>query len=77
MIGIQEDVMTADLKKMYRTIVDEHFPPNMEISFVDGDKRQTLFYEKVLWAIEGVQKGLRYGKIPGRKRPCRKWSTAI
>jgi phosphoribosylaminoimidazolecarboxamide formyltransferase/IMP cyclohydrolase len=36
--------MTQDLKKMYRTIMDDHFPPNMEISFVDRDKMQTLFY---------------------------------
>jgi len=39
--------MAEDLKKMYRTIMDDHFPPKMEISFVDQDKRQTLFYEKV------------------------------
>ena len=53
--------MTQDLKKMYRTIMDDHFPPNMEISFVDQDKRQTLFYEKVAWTIDNIQKGLRYG----------------
>ena len=28
--------MADDLKKMYRTIMDDHFPPQMEISFVDG-----------------------------------------
>ena len=38
--------MAEDLKKMYRTIVDDHFSPGMEISFVDGDNRQTLVYEK-------------------------------
>jgi len=59
--------MAEDLKKMYRTIVDEHFPGNMEISFVAGDRRQTLFYEKVLWEIEGVYKGLRYGENPGQE----------
>jgi len=59
--------MADNLKKMYRTIVEEHFPPGMEISFVDGDKRQTLVYEKELWTIEDVQKGLRYGENPGQE----------
>ncbi|MCP4689282.1 MAG: IMP cyclohydrolase [Desulfobacterales bacterium] len=59
--------MAEDLKKMYRTIMDDQFPPNMEISFVDGDKRQTLFYEKVTWTIDNVQKGLRYGENPGQE----------
>ncbi len=59
--------MAEDLKKMYRTIVEEHFPGNMEISFIEGDRRQTLFYEKVLWEIEGVYKGLRYGENPGQE----------
>ncbi len=59
--------MAEDLKKMYRTIMDDHFPPNMEISFVDRDRRQTLFYEKVTWTIDAVQKGLRYGENPGQE----------
>lgn len=59
--------MTEDLKKMYRTIMDDHFPPNMEISFVDQDKRQTLFYDKVAWTIDNIQKGLRYGENPGQE----------
>lgn len=59
--------MADDLKKMYRTIMDDHFPPNMEISFVDGNQRQTLFYEKVTWTIDAVQKGLRYGENPGQE----------
>jgi phosphoribosylaminoimidazolecarboxamide formyltransferase/IMP cyclohydrolase len=59
--------MAEDLKKMYRTIMDDHFPPKMEISFVDENKRQTLFYEKVTWTIENVQKGLRYGENPGQE----------
>ncbi len=59
--------MAEDLKKMYRTIVEDHFPPRMEISFVDDDRRQTLFYEKVLWTIDQVQKGLRYGENPGQE----------
>ena len=59
--------MAEDLKKMYKTIVEDHFPPRMEIAFVDQDQRQTLFYEKVLWSIDGVQKGLRYGENPGQE----------
>ncbi len=59
--------MAEDLKKMYRTIMDDHFPPKMEISFVDQDRRQTLFYEKVTWTIDAVQKGLRYGENPGQE----------
>ena len=59
--------MAEDLKKMYRTIVDDHFPSQMEVSFIEGRQRQTLFYEKVLWAIDDVQKGLRYGENPGQE----------
>jgi phosphoribosylaminoimidazolecarboxamide formyltransferase/IMP cyclohydrolase len=59
--------MAEDLKKMYRTIMDDHFPPKMEISFIDDKNRQTLFYEKVTWTIDNVQKGLRYGENPGQE----------
>ncbi|MGA9536865.1 MAG: IMP cyclohydrolase [Desulfobacterales bacterium] len=59
--------MAEDLKKMYRTIVEDHFPPRMEISFVEEKERQTLFYEKVLWTIDGENKGLRYGENPGQE----------
>jgi phosphoribosylaminoimidazolecarboxamide formyltransferase/IMP cyclohydrolase len=59
--------MAEDLKKMYRTIMDDHFSPRMEISFVDGDLRQTLVYEKVAWTIDDVRKGLRYGENPGQE----------
>jgi len=59
--------MSTDLKKMYKTIMDDHFTPAMEISFVNGESRQTLFYEKVSWVIEGVEKGLRYGENPGQE----------
>ncbi len=59
--------MTQDLKKMYRTIMDDHFPPKMEISFVHPDKRQTLFFKKVTWRIDDVEKGLRYGENPGQE----------
>lgn len=59
--------MVEDLKKMYRTIMDDNFPSLMEISFVDQDKRQTLFYEKVAWTINDIRKGLRYGENPGQE----------
>jgi len=59
--------MSKDLKEMYKTIMDDHFTPQMEVSFVDGDNRQTLFYEKVSWVIDGVNKGLRYGENPGQE----------
>lgn len=59
--------MAEDLKQMYKTVMDDHFSPNMEISFVDGDSRQTLFYEKVTWTIDNVIKGLRYGENPGQE----------
>jgi phosphoribosylaminoimidazolecarboxamide formyltransferase/IMP cyclohydrolase len=59
--------MAEDLKKMYRTIMDDNFPPEMEISFVDQNKRQTLFYEKVSWTIDNILKGLRYGENPGQE----------
>jgi phosphoribosylaminoimidazolecarboxamide formyltransferase/IMP cyclohydrolase len=59
--------MSQDLKKMYRTIAGDNFPPRMEVSFVDDKGRQTLFYEKVGWDIEGQIKGLRYGENPGQE----------
>jgi phosphoribosylaminoimidazolecarboxamide formyltransferase/IMP cyclohydrolase len=60
--------MAEDLKTMYRTIVQDHFPPRMEIAFVgDDDRRQTLFYERVSWTIDGEAKGLRYGENPGQE----------
>ena len=56
----------ADLKKSYSTIVEDSFTPQMEISFVENGKKQTLIYEKVNWEIEGEKKGLRYGENPGQ-----------
>jgi phosphoribosylaminoimidazolecarboxamide formyltransferase / IMP cyclohydrolase len=57
----------TDLKKAYRTVMDDHFPPRMEIAFVDGERRQVLAYEKVSWVIDDVEKGLRYGENPGQE----------
>jgi len=58
--------MAEDLKKAYRTMVKEAFPDRMEIAFVEGDKKQTLIYEKVTWEVSGERKGLRYGENPGQ-----------
>jgi len=58
-----------DIKKIYRTIMDDHFPEEMKISFGD----QTLIYRKRTWKIfdedrgEVVEKGLRYGENPGQE----------
>lgn len=62
--------MSDDIKAMYKTIMDDHFSPQMEIAFVDGDRRQTLFYEKVDWIVDNVKKDFATAKIPARKRRC-------
>ena len=59
--------MATDLKAAYRTIMEDHFPPCLEISFVDGERRQTLVYDKVTWVIDQEEKGLRYGENPGQE----------
>ncbi|MDR4507063.1 MAG: hypothetical protein MRJ65_02290 [Candidatus Brocadiaceae bacterium] len=56
-----------DLKSAYKTIMDDHFPSSMEISFINKNDRQTLVYEKETWIIDGVEKGLRYGENPGQE----------
>ena len=56
-----------DFKSAYKTIMDDHFTPGMEISFFDGNRKQTLVYEKVSWTIDNVKKGLRYGENPGQE----------
>jgi phosphoribosylaminoimidazolecarboxamide formyltransferase / IMP cyclohydrolase len=60
--------VASDLKKMYSTIIGDHFAPRMEIAFIDEtDRRTTLTYEKVTWTIDGEQRGLRYGENPGQE----------
>ncbi len=55
----------AKLSDAYKTIIDDPFPPRMEISFVEaGGGRHTLVYEKALYEVEGERKGLRYGENP-------------
>ncbi len=57
-----------DTKKKYKTIMDDHFPEVMKISFGE----HTLEYRKRSWKIpdskgELVEKGLRYGENPGQE----------
>ncbi len=59
--------MSTDLKAAYKTIMEDHFPPRLEIRFVDADRTQTLIYEKVTWVIDGACTGLRYGENPGQE----------
>jgi phosphoribosylaminoimidazolecarboxamide formyltransferase/IMP cyclohydrolase len=58
--------MAEDLKKAYRTVMDDPFPADLEVSYGRGEDRQTLIYEKVSWVVDGVDKGLRYGENPGQ-----------
>ena len=53
-----------DLKEAYKTIEADHFAPRMEVSFIDGDRRETLSYEKVTWNIGGEEKALPAGAPP-------------
>ncbi len=57
----------ADIKKMYRTVMDDNFPEEMTISFGD----QKMIYKKRTWKIEDsgeiIEKGLRYGENPGQQ----------
>ena len=59
----------ADLKQMYRTVMDDHFPERMIIQFGN----QILVYRKRSWKIpdektgELIEKGLRYGENPGQE----------
>ena len=61
--------MSDDLKKMYRTVMEDNFPPKITISFGD----QELLYQKRSWKIpdeksgELIEKGLRYGENPGQE----------
>jgi phosphoribosylaminoimidazolecarboxamide formyltransferase / IMP cyclohydrolase len=57
-----------DLKKMYRTVMADHFPATLTITLGD----QSLVYRKRTWKlpqVDGVleEKGLRYGENPGQE----------
>ncbi|MFW5826562.1 MAG: IMP cyclohydrolase [Alkalispirochaeta sp.] len=51
-------------RSMYRTILGEDFPEEMEIAFGSGPDKQILRYRKVRWSIDGTESGLRYGENP-------------
>jgi phosphoribosylaminoimidazolecarboxamide formyltransferase/IMP cyclohydrolase len=58
----------SDIKKMYKTIMADNFPPEMTISFGD----QKLVYRKRTWKLdegsgELIEKGLRYGENPDQQ----------
>ena len=58
----------SDIKKMYKTIMADHFPPEMTIAFGD----QKLVYRKRTWTLdegagEVIEKGLRYGENPDQQ----------
>jgi phosphoribosylaminoimidazolecarboxamide formyltransferase/IMP cyclohydrolase len=59
----------AELKQMYRTVMEDHFPERMIIQFGN----QILVYRKRSWKIadektgEFIEKGLRYGENPGQE----------
>lgn len=61
--------MGEDLKKMYRTLMEDHFPDSLRVSFGD----QSLVYRKRSWKFpdektgELIEKGLRYGENPGQE----------
>lgn len=61
-------MVAKDFKAAYKTIMDDNFPSQMELSFIDeSGSRQTLCFEKGSWLIDGVMKGLRYGENPGQE----------
>jgi phosphoribosylaminoimidazolecarboxamide formyltransferase/IMP cyclohydrolase len=60
--------MAEDLKKMYRTVMEDHFPDSLRMTFGD----QELAYRKRAWKFpdakgELIEKGLRYGENPGQE----------
>jgi phosphoribosylaminoimidazolecarboxamide formyltransferase/IMP cyclohydrolase len=57
--------MAKKLSDAYKTIIDDPFPPRMEIAFVlSSGERSVLVYDKVLYEVDGERKGLRYGENP-------------
>ena len=59
----------AELKHMYKRIMDDHFPEEMTITF----GKQRLVYRKRTWKIPDeknaqlIEKGLRYGENPDQE----------
>jgi phosphoribosylaminoimidazolecarboxamide formyltransferase/IMP cyclohydrolase len=65
----------SDLKAMYRTVMADHFPPVMTITFGD----QKLVFRKRTWKLpdpktgEVIEMGLRYGENPGQEAALYEW----
>lgn len=59
--------MQSDIKSTYKTVLDDHFPASMTLTFSEGGKEQSLIFEKATWRIDGIEKGLRYGENPGQE----------
>ncbi|ABK18756.1 AICARFT/IMPCHase [Syntrophobacter fumaroxidans] len=60
--------MAEDLKKMYKTVMEDHFPDSLRVVF--GDRE--LVYRKRSWKFPDesgqlIEKGLRYGENPGQE----------
>ena len=58
----------SDIKAQYRTVMDDHFPP--EVTLTVGDT--VLRYKKRAWKLPDsqgnlIEKGLRYGENPGQE----------
>ena len=58
----------SDIKQQYRTVMDDHFPP--EVTITVGET--VLKYQKRAWKLSDgqgglVEKGLRYGENPGQE----------
>jgi phosphoribosylaminoimidazolecarboxamide formyltransferase/IMP cyclohydrolase len=57
----------SDIKAAYRTVMDDHFPPQVTITVGET----VLTYRKRTWKLmdggELVEKGLRYGENPGQE----------
>lgn len=58
----------SDIKKQYRTVMDDHFPP--EVTLTVGET--VMKYQKRAWKLADgqgglVEKGLRYGENPGQE----------
>ncbi|MBM4286175.1 MAG: IMP cyclohydrolase [Deltaproteobacteria bacterium] len=57
----------SDIKAMYRTVLADHFPSEMTITFGD----QKLIYRRRTWKLpdkgELIEMGLRYGENPGQE----------
>lgn len=63
----------SDLKKMYKTIMSDNFPPEMTISFGD----QKLVYRKRSWKLEDggemIEKDSGMGRTLTSRPPCTSW----